>query len=58
MRVTLIATSIIASLLILTACGQKGPLYIPQEPIDVAPTTTEKNSKANTAETKLSASSQ
>ena len=30
MRVTLIATCLLT---LLSACGQKGPLYLPQEPI-------------------------
>ncbi len=31
-RAALTRTALLSSLLILTACGQKGPLYLPQDP--------------------------
>ncbi len=29
----LVRTALLSSLLFLTACGQKGPLYLPQDPV-------------------------
>ena len=46
MRSMLIATAI-TSLLFLTACGQKGPLYIPQKPVLASETGVEADKHAD-----------
>lgn len=38
MRLLKISLSAMLSALLLTACGQKGPLYFPEKPASFAPT--------------------
>ncbi|WP_339337858.1 lipoprotein [uncultured Oceanicoccus sp.] len=48
----LIKAALLTSLLMLTACGQKGPLYLPQDPNVVSEDTTSTAVSAETASKK------
>ena len=50
MKIRIAGLSLLASLFLLTACGQKGPLYLEKEPKSAAAAEVEKDAVAGKAE--------
>ncbi|ARN74146.1 LPS translocon maturation chaperone LptM [Oceanicoccus sagamiensis] len=51
-RAALSITALVSSLLILTACGQKGPLYLPQDPSATSGDVSSETASAQTSDEK------